>query len=156
MYNIIEGYKGAKDKIYALQCLIPYFQFFLMLFACSYSQFFDNYAAYFLLSVGMYLTYVTAILNLNSTADMPFDWFFIEPFMFSVIILLDARRVFPSEQIMWLHILFFAQTLIKYLLFKASTILKLCKYLEINFVTVGGKGAHRVSDQLMGKTTKRA
>jgi len=153
--NIVYGYQGAKDKTYAKWCLLPYVQFFLMLWGSSYSQFFDDYAAYFILSVGMYLTYVTAILNLNSTADMKFDWFFYEPILYGAILFADTARLLATNQMAWLHILFFAQTLIKYLFFMASTITQLTSYLEINFLTVGGKGAQYVSDQLMGKGKKK-
>lgn len=106
--NLVYGYQGARDKTYAFQCLVPYAQFFAMLFATSYSQFFADYTAYFLLSIGMFLTYVTAILNLNSTADMRFNWFFYEPILFAVIIFVDVTRLLPSHQIGWLHVLFFA------------------------------------------------
>ena len=93
-----------------------------MLFATSYSQFFQDYVAYFLLSIGMFLTYVTAILNLNSTADMKFNWFFYEPLIFAFIIFIDVTRLLPSNLVALLHILFFAQTLLKYICFMTSTI----------------------------------
>ena len=93
MVNLIAGFRDAKDKSHAVWCLLPYVQFFTMLFACSYSQFFAAYGAYFIMLVGFYLTYVTAILNLNSTADMKFDWLFYEPFAFAGIVYLDANRM---------------------------------------------------------------
>ena len=121
-----------------------------MLFASSYSRFFNDYGAYFILLVGLVLTYVTAILNLNSTADMPFNWFFFEPFFYGAIIYLDWAEVLPGEQIVYLYIAFFVQTLVKYLWFMTSVISQLTDYLQINFLTVGGKGANVVSDNLMG------
>jgi len=84
-----KGFVAAKDKVYATACTLPYILFFLMLYASSFSQFFDKYGAYFILMVGLYLTYVTAILNLNSTADMPFNWFFLEPLFYFAIIYVD-------------------------------------------------------------------
>lgn len=61
-----------------------------MLWSSSKSQFFEDYAAYFVVTVGMYLTYVTAILNLNSTADMTFNWLFYDPFIYAVILVADV------------------------------------------------------------------
>jgi hypothetical protein len=133
---------------------VPYFQFFIMVYCCSYSQFFGSHGAYFIALVGFYLTYVTAILNLNSTADMPFDWFFYEPFVFAGLVYCDANRLIGSGTVAAGYILFFAWTITRYLWFMTSVIRQLTKFLEINFLTVGGKGAHSVSDNLMGRGSK--
>ena len=152
MHNIVCGFVEAKDKFYAACCLLPYIGFFGMLWASSKSQFFEAYAAYFIILVGLYLTYVTAIFNLNSTADMKFNWRFYEPILYGAIIYADFNKLLPSDQLVYLYVFFFAQTLLKYILFMTSVITQLTDYLQINFITVGGKGAHNISNNLMGTT----
>lgn len=38
--NIVRGFLEARDKIYALKALIPYLEFFIMMYVSSYSRFF--------------------------------------------------------------------------------------------------------------------
>lgn len=155
LHNIAKGLAGAKDKSYALACLIPYVQFLLMLWGSSYSQFFEGYAAYFLVTVGMYLTYVTAIMNLNSTASMSFNWFYFEPFAYAAILYVDINLLLAANQVVYLYATFLGIILIKYFAFMSNVITKLTEYLEINFLTVNGKGAKNVSNNLMGTGRKK-
>ena len=93
-----------------------------MMWGSSKSQFFNDYTAYFIIMCGFYLTYVTAIFNLNSTADMPFNWFFYEPFLYGGIIYADFFRMLPAHILVYLYAFFLAQTLFKYVLFMTSVI----------------------------------
>lgn len=68
-----------------------------MLWGSSKSQFFNEYSAYFIILVGLYLTYVTAIFNLNSTADMRFNYLFYEPFLYGAIIYADHTKLLPAN-----------------------------------------------------------
>ena len=87
--NLIRGYWAAEDKTYAICCTIPYLQFFLMMFASSFSQLFAQYPVYFLILCGFHLTWVTAIFNLCSTAKSKFDWIFAEPILFFICVGID-------------------------------------------------------------------
>jgi hypothetical protein len=40
-HNLVTGFFGAEDKLYAALCIIPYAQFFFMLWVSSKSQFFE-------------------------------------------------------------------------------------------------------------------
>jgi len=103
----------------------------------------------------MYLTYVTAIMNLNSTASMSFDWFYLEPFAYAAILYVDINRLLEANQIVYLYATFFGIILIKYFAFMLNVITQLTEYLEINFLTVNGKGAKNVSNNLMGLEKKK-
>jgi hypothetical protein len=100
-----------------------------MLWGSSYSQFFENYAAYFIVTVGMYLTYVTAIMNLNSTASMTFSWFYFEPIAYAAILYIDVNGSLESHQVVYLYAAFLALILIKYFVFMGGVITKLTDYL---------------------------
>lgn len=70
----------------------------------------------------MYLTYVTAILNLNSTADMTFNWLFYDPLIYSIILIADVQQLLPSNQVAYLYMGFLVLILIKYFAFMRSVI----------------------------------
>ena len=80
--NILVSFCNAKEKGYALGCTIPYIQFFLMMYASSFSTLFKDYPAYFLILNGLYLTWITAIFNLCSTSSSKYNWVFFEPFIY--------------------------------------------------------------------------
>jgi len=151
IHNLVTAFVEAKDKGYAFCCLLPYAQFFGMLYSSSFSRFFDDQPFYFIVLNGLYLTYVTAIFNLNSTASMRFNWLFYEPLLWAAIIYADHSQLLDSKQLIYAYGLFFVQTLLKWVLFMSSVISQLTSYLDINFVTVGGKGAAAISDNTMGR-----
>ena len=91
--NILTSFFAAEDKKYALCCMVPYAQFFVMLFASSYSSYFETYPAYFLILCGMHLTYVTAIFNVSSTSNSKFEWVFTQPFEFLAMVFLEANQI---------------------------------------------------------------
>ena len=80
--NILVSFCKAKDKGYALGCTLPYIQFFIMMYASSYSALFKDYPAYFLVLNGFYLTWITAIFNLCSTSSSKYNWLFLEPIVY--------------------------------------------------------------------------
>ena len=87
--NLITSIWSAPDKGYALGCMLPYAQFFAMMYFSSYSQLYTEYPSLFLILCGFYLTWVTAIFNLCSTASAKFDWLFLEPFLYLGAVYLD-------------------------------------------------------------------
>jgi hypothetical protein len=134
--NIIHGFSGAKDKVYAITTLMPYVCFFFMLFSASYSRFWSTYTYFFVLMNGLFLTYVTGVLNLNTMAGIKMQPWFYEPLLFIVIVVIDATQNISNSVIVGLYVLFFVQTLVKYLAFMSGVINQLLEYLDIPFVHV--------------------
>jgi len=69
-----EGVWTPKGKVYALLILIPYVQFYAMIWFSQYSQLFNDMPILFLTAGGLHLTWVNAIFNLSSTASKLFEW----------------------------------------------------------------------------------
>ena len=140
--NIYSGMVEAKDKLYALGCILPYAQFFVMLYFSSYSRFFALNSYYFLCMNGLYLTYVTGIFNLNSTGGMRFNYLYYEPFLYGLILYFDKTLPKNSEndQIIFAAYCFYTlQIFIKYIIFMTSVINQLTSYLNIPFIRVKDK-----------------
>lgn len=91
--NLYHGFKQAEDKTYATKCLLPYFQFFMMMVASSLSRFYEARSMRFIILCGLFLLYANANLNLCTMAKKKFNWFFVEPFVFCAIVVLDSYRV---------------------------------------------------------------
>lgn len=72
--------------------------------------------------IGLYLTYITGIFNLNTTAGMPFDWRFSEPFFYILFVLIDSSRLIDDRTAVWLYLMFTGRVLIKYLMFMTSVV----------------------------------
>ena len=139
MTNLFAGLSAAKDKVYAIGCMLPYAQFFLMLCCSSVSRFWPQYPYYFLCMNGLYLTYVTAIFNLNSTASMPYNYLFAEPIVYMVIVYLDytlPTSTESSQLVLGLYVTFVLSTFIKYIIFMRSVVNQLTQHLEIPFIRV--------------------
>lgn len=94
--NIYYGFMGAKDKSYALKCLVPYIQIYVLVVLTSYSQFFNTAAFLFLAAIGIWQTYVTAFLNLSSIASLTVTNFYYDPIIYSIILACDVWRIFPA------------------------------------------------------------
>lgn len=140
--NIYSGMMEATDKMYALGCLLPYAQFFSMLYFSSYSRFFAENSFWFLCMNGLYLTYVTGIFNLNSTGSMKFDWLFFEPVFYIVILYSDATLPNTTENndmILGAYYFYTLQIFIKYICFMSSVINQLTTHLNIPFIRVKDK-----------------
>lgn len=120
--NFLRGFIEAKDKTYALKILIPYVLYYIMLYISSYSRFWYSNGFCFISMVGLYLTYVTGLFNLNTTAGMTFDWCFIEPFFYILFVLLDSNKLVDDRTVVWLYLIFTGRVMIQYLSFMTSTI----------------------------------
>jgi hypothetical protein len=88
--NLVYGWMGAKDKTYAFTTLLPYMCFFVMLTSASYSRYWKSYTYLFVVMNGLFLTYVTAHLNVMTMAGRKFSPWFYEPVLFCVIVYADA------------------------------------------------------------------
>ena len=140
--NLFAGLSAAQDKIYAIGCMLPYAQFFLMLYCSSVSRFWPQYPYYFLCMNGLYLTYVTGIFNLNSTASMRFNYLFAEPIVYLLIVYLDYTLAISTETnqlVLGLYAAFVLSTFIKYIIFMRSVVNQLTKHLNIPFIRVKEK-----------------
>lgn len=88
--NLVYGYLAAKDKSYAIKCMIPYAQFFMMLWSSQWSRFWDMHALRFVVIAGLFLLYANAIFNLSTTAGMNYSWFYFEPYVFIALAAADG------------------------------------------------------------------
>ena len=107
-----------------------------MLFISSYSHLFKQYVFLFIVINGLFLTYVTGIFNLNSTAKMTFNWLFFDPWLWAAIVYVDHFKLVDTQVAAMLYCVYAAQLSFKYLAFMSSVISQLTAYLGINFVTV--------------------
>ena len=110
--NLITAFLAAEDKAYALGCLLPYAQFLCMMFFSSYSSLFKDYPAYFIILCGFYLTWVTGIFNLNSTAKMKYNWLFLEPFVYVAMIYCEHIGTIDRSQAAIAYMAFFSVTML--------------------------------------------
>lgn len=120
-------------------CLTPYLTVYALVYLTSFSQFFDQAVFLFIAGIGFFQTYVTAYLNIASTANIAFPTFYIEPYLYVSIIAMDAFRLLESQHLIVLYCILAATVLIKYLLVMASLVSQLTKFLNINFLTVKQK-----------------
>lgn len=132
--NFFYGLKQAKDKPYALKCILPYAQFLIMMCTMSLSQFFSARAALFIFMNGNYLLYANAVLNLSTTAGMAYDWLYAEPILFVALNLLDSWKMLTAAQITMLYIAYAAWVAIRWLLLMQNIVEQICTYMGIRFL----------------------
>ena len=77
----------------------------------------------FFLGLGLYQTYVAGLLNISSTAQIAFPWFYWEPIAYAVILIADATYIIPDNKVI---IAFYAGltliVFVKYMLFMNSVV----------------------------------
>ena len=110
-----------------------------MMFASSYSQLYAGYPVYFLIVCGFYLTFVTAIYNLCSTASAKYDWLFLEPFVYLFTVYMDHTHQVTSEVAGFLYICFFSWTMIRYLHLMRNIVNQITSYMGLRFLLVKDK-----------------
>lgn len=115
---------------------MPYLQFLLMLFSSSYSQLFAEYPVYFLILCGFYLTWATAILNLCSMAKARFNWIFLEPLTFFIIVILDANLFIDLSTAKMMYIFFFGKTFVKYIKLMGNIVSQITNFMGLHFLKV--------------------
>lgn len=112
----------SKEKLYAIGCLVPYAEFFVMMYFSSYSRFFSHNVFFYICMNGLFLLYVNGIYNLNSTAGMKFNWFYIEPFIYLGIIYLDYSRLIQDRHAIMFYVAYTAWITVNYLVFMHSLV----------------------------------
>ena len=132
--NILVGIHAAKDKRYALGCTVPYIQYFVMMYASSYSALFKDYPAYFLVLNGFYLTWITAIFNLCSTSNSKFNWVFLEPVVYLSMVYYEYTGVVKPQAAGFLYSGFFLYIMIRYLLFLNNIVNQITTFMGLRFL----------------------
>ena len=134
--NIIRAFIESKEKLYAIGCILPYAEFFVMMYCSSYSRFFTNNVFFYICMNGLYLLYVNGIFNLNSTAGMKFNWFYIEPFIYLGIIYLDYNRLIQDRHAIMFYLAYATWIAVNYLIFMHSLVDQITTYMQIRFLRV--------------------
>ena len=115
-----------------------------MIFFSSYSVWWKGYSFYFLLAAGMHLTWVNGIFNLCSTAGLKFDWRFVEPFIYLLVIFFEVNGDIDAEIAWTLYQSFTIWTCLRYMLFLYQVVSQLTKGLGIPFIVVKDKKSAKV------------
>lgn len=139
--NIIVSIVACKDKAYALGCILPYAQFFAMMYASSYSHWFKAYPLAFIVICGLYLTWVTAIFNLNTTSGARFNWRFTEPAAYLVIVYLDYHEIITASRSALFFGCFYAIIMVRYLFLMNNIVNQICSHMGLRFLHVKDKPA---------------
>jgi len=63
-----------------------------MFFSSSYSRFWSTHTYFYVILNGLFLTYVTGLLNLNTMAGIKMKPFFYEPILYFAIVYVDATQ----------------------------------------------------------------
>ena len=134
--NILVSFCKAENKGYALGCVIPYAQFFLMLYCSSYSALWSQYPCYFLITCGSFLLYVNTIFNVCSTSSSKFDWLFIEPLFYLGIVYADVNGLVSREQAIALYIGFCVANLARYVRIMKNLVVHICSHMGLSFLKV--------------------
>ena len=83
---------------------------------------------------GNYLLYANAVLNLSTTAGMPFDWFYVEPVAFIALTLMDWRQILQPGQLTMLYVAYAMWVGIRWVLFMQTITEQICTYCGIRFL----------------------
>jgi len=137
--NIYYGFVGASDKLYALYCLVPYIQIYILVFCTSYSQFFDSACLLLLAGIGIWQTYVVAYLNLSSIASLKVSNFFYDPILYSILLTCDIFRLIPANTLIILYTVLIIVITLKYLMLITSVCNQLTTFLGISLLRVKDK-----------------
>lgn len=67
---------------------------------------------------------------------MKFDWLYVEPFLFALIVYLDHANVFEDQQAALFYLAYGTWIAVKYFIFMHSTVDQITSYLQISFLKV--------------------
>jgi lipid-A-disaccharide synthase-like uncharacterized protein len=93
--NVVIGFIAAKSKLTAIKYLFPYLGFLGMLYFASYSQFYQDQTALFVVLANFFFAYFTTYVCLSTMAKFSIHWF-VEPIVFAAILYLDANKLMKS------------------------------------------------------------
>lgn len=135
--NFYLGYKGSKDKMYAILLMWPFFQFIILMFlASSFSQFWEKYNVLFMVGFGFIQTHMTTYLNLMSCAQSKMNSFIIDPVLFVIVLYFDYFRILEPKIVAVLYIILMIYRFVRYCLFFKSICDQICDYCQIPLLQV--------------------
>ena len=137
--NILAGFLGASSKQRAFLALVPYLQVYLLIYVSTFSQFYKQYPLLFYAGLGLFQTYVAGLLNIASTAQIKFPWFYWEPLVYAGLIWADYTRIMGGDKVAIGYGLLVAVVMVKYVAFLWSMITQLTKHLGIHLLRVKEK-----------------
>jgi hypothetical protein len=98
LHNIISAFLETDTKGYGLMAMLPYAQFFGMLIVSSYSRFWTQFVFFFVVNAGLFLLYVTGILNVCTMSGKKFNCFYYEPLLWFAVVYADfTMKELPDE-----------------------------------------------------------
>ena len=120
--------------------MLPYFQIMAMItLTFYYSRLYSEYAIFFFLYYGFLLSYMTAQLNLKSTASMTYSPYYAEPIVYFIVLYYDHYKLASRENVLIAYSVLMVATSVKYICFMRAVIIQVCDHLKIPFITVQNK-----------------
>lgn len=93
------------------------------MYTSCYSRFYSQATLLFFLGLGLYQTYVAGLLNISSTAQITFPWFYWEPLAYMAILVADATYlVKDSTVVIGLYLGLTVIVFVKYMFFMNSVV----------------------------------
>jgi hypothetical protein len=89
-----------------------------------------------MLGVGMLITNITGNLNLKSSAKMRLNPYYLDPFVFIIILILDANRLVESDYLKLAYMSILTNRFYQYVFFIRGMIEQICDYMDIPFLRV--------------------
>jgi len=120
--NIYYGFLAAQDKKKALSLLFSAFHLFILIILSTLSQFYGKNTSIFMLGIGLYFSDITARLNISTISGTKYSIFYIEPYVFKAIMLMDIRRVVSKEVLILLYTILLSWLIMKYWQFMHSIV----------------------------------
>ena len=134
--NLYAGFKGAKDKVYAALCTLPFFTAFVILYFARYSQFWHSHCLLYIFGVGTFLSNVTGYMNLITMTGRRYDRMFWDPFVFFLILYADYNKLFESRMIAYAYLALMVGRMLLYFFLMQSVAAQICNHLQIPFWTI--------------------
>lgn len=105
-----------------------------MMFIQTLSRFYEGHALRFICISGLFLLYANAYLNLCTMAKRRYDYFYVEPYVYFGLVLLDYAKVLTDQQAAIVYVAFSTWIMVKYLLFMYGLVDQITDFLNIRFL----------------------
>jgi hypothetical protein len=73
--------------------ITPILHLYFIIYLSSISPFFKTHAFYIMAGMGLYMTYITGILNVCTCAGLSYQYFYYEPWIFKIILVMDIYGI---------------------------------------------------------------
>lgn len=94
----------------------------MLYLASILSNFWQDYSIFFLFGVGMLITHMTGNFNLASTADFKYSPHFYDPYVFTVVLIIDHLELLPLNIVAMIYVSMVVMRIILYLVFMDSVV----------------------------------